>query len=218
MIQWLSTIGGAIAMLLTALLFGERLESGAVPISGEFPRQVPTSTVSLDIPDWDVALVLPAVTTSTTTTTVPPTTVAALVPVVSSTTEVPVVVVVTTTTTLYPVFEPLIDVPVERARTRRVEVESVQEMVRRIFPEKDHVWALRVMACESSNDPSALNTWSKTMGLFQHHPRYWDDRSALAGIPGADPFDAESNITVAEWLLNTGSRDHPRGSWHWECK
>jgi hypothetical protein len=97
-------------------------------------------------------------------------------------------------------------------------VETPQEMVLRIFPEEDHRWALRVMACESSNDPLAVNSWSKTMGLFQHHPRYWDERAVLAGVAGADAFDPESNVVVAEWLLNVGGEGHVKGRQHWECK
>ena len=116
-------------------------------------------------------------------------------PVVTSTTAVPVVV--STTSWL---------------------VETPQELVLRIFPEEDHQWALRVMACESSNDPLAVNSWSKTMGLFQHHPRHWEERSVMAGLPGADPFDAEANVVVAEWLLNVGGQGHAKGKQHWECK
>lgn len=179
---------------------------GAVPLSGE---QVGVSSVVaassafsevwveprfevvVDIPQYSDVWVVPrrVVTAST----VP--VVTSTVPVVTSTTAVPVVV--STTSWL---------------------VETPQELVLRIFPEEDHQWALRVMACESSNDPLAVNSWSKTMGLFQHHPRHWEERSVMAGLPGADPFDAEANVVVAEWLLNVGGQGHAKGKQHWECK
>ena len=215
-----------LVFLLPVMVGGcTRSDATEIPLSGTQILAVGSHGVADEgkqLPDRpEPSLVLPSNVTSTTakplilpppTTTESGNTFVGVNPTTTTTTTLPAV-----TTTSYVALR--LDVPVERApTTRRVEVETVQEMVLRIFPEEDHRWALRVMACESSNDPLAVNSWSKTMGLFQHHPRYWDDRSALAGIPGADPFDAESNITVAEGLLNTGSRDHPRGSWHWECK
>ena len=131
--------------------------------------------------------------------------------------EVPKRTLPTTTTALAPTTTFVYDT-VTTTVSVLTRAETPQDMVLRIFPEEDHEWALRVMACESSNDPLAVNSWSKTMGLFQHHPRYWDERAVMAGLPGADAFDPESNIVVAEWLLNVGGQGHAKGKQHWECK
>jgi len=191
--QWLLTVGGTIAFLLAALQCGERVESVGVPVSGDFIQQAPTSTLSLNREQLAVLAASPATTTSTTATT----TTTSVVPVQATHART------TTTTTLW---------------VTTVTVEALYELVARVFPSEDHEWAFRVMLCESSNRPDALNRKSGTMGLFQHHPRHWEERSTLAGIPGADPYDPESNVIVAEWLLNVGAHEHPRGPQHWECK
>ena len=80
------------------------------------------------------------------------------------------------------------------------------------FQPEDLEWARRVMWCESRGNPNALHPGSLASGLFQHLQRYWPDRSARAGIPGADVFDPEANIRVAAWLYYTG------GPQHWVCK
>lgn len=73
--------------------------------------------------------------------------------------------------------------------------------------------ALSVMECESGGNPTAKNALSGASGLFQHLPRYWQDRSNRAGVPGANIFDPEANIRVAAWLYRQTN------TWkHWECK
>ncbi len=79
------------------------------------------------------------------------------------------------------------------------------------FEPSDVDLALRVMHCESSGHPEAINRASGASGLYQHLPRFWDERSALAGVHQSI-FDAEANITVAAWLVYEG------GGWrHWEA-
>lgn len=74
---------------------------------------------------------------------------------------------------------------------------------------------LRIMQCESGGDPDAKNPNSSASGLMQHLTRFWPDRAASAGRPGADVFDAEANIWVSAWLALAA----PGGGWqHWVCK
>ncbi len=74
---------------------------------------------------------------------------------------------------------------------------------------------LRIMQCESGGDPAAKNPNSSASGLMQHLTRYWDDRAAAAGMPGADVFDGNANIWVSAWLLLAA----PGGGYsHWVCK
>ena len=90
------------------------------------------------------------------------------------------------------------------------------ELVEKHFDPADHDWALRVAACESSADAketfsTAVNTSSGSSGWFQHLPRFWDERSAAAGVPGVSILDPEANVTVAAWLLY----ETPQAEGHW---
>ena len=74
---------------------------------------------------------------------------------------------------------------------------------------------LRIMQCESGGDPLAKNPNSSASGLMQHLTRFWDDRAAAAGRPGADVFDPQANIWVSAWLALAA----PGGGWqHWVCR
>lgn len=75
--------------------------------------------------------------------------------------------------------------------------------------------AIRIIACESNGDPWARNPRSGASGLFQHMPRYWEERSRAAGFGGASIFDPEANVGVAAWLVY----DYAGGGWqHWVCR
>lgn len=74
---------------------------------------------------------------------------------------------------------------------------------------------LRIMQCESGGDPLAKNPNSSASGLMQHLTRFWQERAELAGVPGADVFDGNSNIWVSAWLALAA----PGGGWqHWVCR
>lgn len=93
-------------------------------------------------------------------------------------------------------------------------VEAWRPLVEVFFEASDVDRALRVMACESTGDPAAVNTRSGAAGLFQHLPRFWEERSALAGWGGSDPLDPVANVAVAAWLAS----DDAIGGWHhWVC-
>ena len=67
-----------------------------------------------------------------------------------------------------------------------------------------------IVWCESRYDPGAVNPSSHASGLFQHIPRFWNERSEKAGVPGASIFDPEANTAVAAWLR------YSNGGWkHW---
>lgn len=73
---------------------------------------------------------------------------------------------------------------------------------------------LRIMQCESAGLPDAKNPNSSASGLMQQLGRYWPERAASAGLPGADVFDPYANIYVSAWLALAA----PGGGWsHWVC-
>lgn len=89
-------------------------------------------------------------------------------------------------------------------------VEAWRPLVAAYFEERDVNQALAVLYCESSGNPAATHTESSAAGLFQHLPRFWDERSKSAELGGADIYDPESNVAVASWLVYEG------GGWkHW---
>lgn len=116
----------------------------------------------------------------------------------------------TTTTTLGVILVP----EARRAPNILMRESDVRALIERYFRPEDVNRAIRIAWCESSFNPRAVNPTSGAAGLFQHLPRFWAERSALAGWPGADAFDPEANVAVAAWLLY----EFP-GTWeHWTCK
>lgn len=98
--------------------------------------------------------------------------------------------------------------PATRLAPRDVEV--WRPLVEAHFAPGDVARALAVISCESSGDPNAKNPRSSASGLFQHLGRFWAERTADAGLPGADIFDPSANVAVAAWLVYEG------GGWsHW---
>lgn len=83
-------------------------------------------------------------------------------------------------------------------------------LVEAYFAPADVTRALWVIHCESSGDPNAVHPSSGASGLFQHLPKFWDDRSTQAGRSGASILDPDANVAVAAWLVYSG------GGWrHW---
>ena len=71
--------------------------------------------------------------------------------------------------------------------------------------------AMDVLHCESSGLPKIKHSSSGASGLFQHMPQWWPERSAQAGVAGADVLNPFYNVWVAAWLVTEHSW------WHWEC-
>lgn len=91
-------------------------------------------------------------------------------------------------------------------------VEQWRTLVLKYFGKWELDNAMAVLDCESEGNPDAQNPSStRASGLFQHLPRYWEDRSTRAGWAGADIFDPIANVAVAAWL----QQNHGWG--HWEC-
>jgi hypothetical protein len=93
---------------------------------------------------------------------------------------------------------------------------TLEMLVDYFFDEADREWALRVAFCESSAQPddlvsTAVHPRSGAAGWFQHLPKFWEERTEAAGIPGADIMDPETNVVIAAYLLY----DTPQGTGHW---
>ncbi len=72
---------------------------------------------------------------------------------------------------------------------------------------------IRVMMCESSGNPYAVNTSNNTFyGLFQHHINYWPIRANRYGVPGASIYDPYAQIHVTTRMFSEGL------GYLWECK
>jgi hypothetical protein len=85
---------------------------------------------------------------------------------------------------------------------------QVRALVAKYFTTEDVNQAVRVAWCESRFDPSSTNLRTGAVGLFQHLPRYWDERADNAGFPNADPTDAEASTAAAAWAVyNEGGWD-----------
>lgn len=109
------------------------------------------------------------------------------------------------TTEAPPVTEPPVETPYIPPGT-----ESWVGLVEANFAPADVEQALMIISCESNGNSSATNSSSGAAGLFQHLPKYWEERSAAAGWAGADIYDPAANIAVAAWLVYSG------GGWsHW---
>lgn len=81
---------------------------------------------------------------------------------------------------------------------------EVRALVSLYFTEEDVNRAVRVAWCESRFDPEAVDLKTGATGLFKHLPRYWPERTANAGFPGADPTDPEASIAAAAWEVYEG--------------
>lgn len=99
-------------------------------------------------------------------------------------------------------------------RSRFLGEAEIRLLIGRYFAAEDVNRAVRIAWCESSFNPEAVNPVTGAGGLFQHLPEYWAERSAAAGVAGADPLDAEANVAVAAWLLY----NLPGGWSHWDCQ
>jgi hypothetical protein len=85
---------------------------------------------------------------------------------------------------------------------------QVRALVAKYFATEDVNRAVRVAWCESHFNPSSTNLRTGAVGLFQHLPRYWEERAESAGFPGAEPTDPEASTAAAAWAVyNEGGWD-----------
>ena len=132
----------------------------------------------------------------------------------------PVAVPVQTSTTTISFPESQLDMNWVENEISKVELPepplTLQDLVDKYFEPEDRQWALRVAFCESTGFPEditsdAVNRSSGAAGWFQHLPKFWEERSTKAGIPGGDIMDPENNVYIASWLLYETSQ----GTSHW---
>lgn len=81
---------------------------------------------------------------------------------------------------------------------------EVRALASEYFEPADVNRAVRIAWCESRFDPKAVDLRTGGVGLFNHLPKYWDERSANAGFPGADATDAEASTAAAAWEVYEG--------------
>ncbi len=81
---------------------------------------------------------------------------------------------------------------------------EVRALVSLYFKPEDVNRAVRVAWCTSRFDPNSVDRRTGGVGLFQHLPKYWEERAAKAGFPGADPTDPEANVAAAAWAVYEG--------------
>ncbi len=81
---------------------------------------------------------------------------------------------------------------------------EVRALVAEYFKSEDVNKAVRVAWCESRFDPNSTNLRTGAVGLFQHLPRYWEERAEQAGFAGADPTDPEASTAAAAWAVYEG--------------
>ncbi|MDP6976823.1 MAG: hypothetical protein QF575_09695 [Acidimicrobiales bacterium] len=93
---------------------------------------------------------------------------------------------------------------------------TLRNLIRTYLEPEDHDWAEKVAFCESSAQPDdvfsfAVNKSSRAAGWFQHLPKFWEERTEAAGIPGASIADPVAQLKVAAYLLY----ETPQGRGHW---
>ena len=81
---------------------------------------------------------------------------------------------------------------------------QVRALVSDYFAAEDVNKAVRVAWCESRFSPSSTNLRTGAVGLFQHLPKYWEERAENAGFPNADPTDPEASTAAAAWAVYNG--------------
>lgn len=82
---------------------------------------------------------------------------------------------------------------------------QVRALVTQYFKPDDVNKAVRIAWCESRFDPNFEDLRTGGLGLFNHLPRYWDERAAKAGFEGADPTDPEASTAAAAWEVYNGA-------------
>lgn len=82
---------------------------------------------------------------------------------------------------------------------------EVRALVELYFEPQDVNRAVRIAWCESRFDPNATDLKTGGVGLFNHLPRYWDERAANAGFPGIEATDAQASTAAAAWEVYNGA-------------
>ncbi len=81
---------------------------------------------------------------------------------------------------------------------------EVRALASLYFEPQDVNRAVRIAWCESRFDPNAVDARTGGVGLYNHLPRYWDERATNAGFPGIDATDPEASTAAAAWEVYHG--------------
>jgi len=81
---------------------------------------------------------------------------------------------------------------------------EVRALVNLYFEPADVNKAVRVAWCESRFNPEAVDRKTGGIGLFQHLPRYWEERATNSGFHGVNATDAEASTAAAAWVVYQG--------------
>lgn len=81
---------------------------------------------------------------------------------------------------------------------------EVRALVSLYFEPEDVNRAVRVAWCESRFDPNSVNLRTGAVGLFQHLPKYWQERATNAGFAGYEPTNPEASTAAAAWAVYHG--------------
>lgn len=82
---------------------------------------------------------------------------------------------------------------------------EVRALVTAYFEPTDVNKAVRIAWCESRFDPSHQDLKTGGVGLFNHLPRYWDERAANAGFSGSEATDPTASTAAAAWEVYNGA-------------
>ena len=81
---------------------------------------------------------------------------------------------------------------------------EVRALATLYFEPTDVNRAVRIAWCESRFDPDAVDLRTGGVGLYNHIPRYWEERAANAGFPGVEATDPEASTAAAAWEVYHG--------------
>ena len=82
---------------------------------------------------------------------------------------------------------------------------EVRAFATKYFEPTDVNRAVRIAWCESRFDPNHMDLSTGGVGLFNHLPRYWEERVTNAGFPGAEATDPEASTAAAAWEVYNGA-------------
>jgi len=82
---------------------------------------------------------------------------------------------------------------------------EVRALVTAYFEPTDVNKAVRIAWCESRFDPKAKDLRTGGVGIFNHLPKYWEQRAENAGFPDADPTDPQASTAAAAWEVYNGA-------------
>lgn len=82
---------------------------------------------------------------------------------------------------------------------------EVRRLANIYFEPRDVNKAVRIAWCESRFDANAEDLRTGGIGLFNHLPQYWEERSANAGFAGVPATDPEASTAAAAWEVYNGA-------------